>query len=228
MSFKYENSDEQNNVNYIDNIDNNTYTNTTDSNNYVFNNYTLTIKAREITGILGSSGSGKTTLSKLILKLYKPTKGYILVGDVNIQDIDTAYLRRNIIYVNQKTNLYNKTIIENIMYGNKSIKEADVLRFMKRYNLLDIYNNLEKGIYNNCGVGGSSLSIGMQKVIILLRGILKPDYKIIIFDEPLAGIDKRNRVNIINMIKDISKNRTVIIITHDEEILPMCDSISYL
>jgi ATP-binding cassette subfamily B protein len=221
MSFKYQNSEETDNV-----TDNNT--NTTNSNNYIFNNYTLTIKAREITGILGSSGSGKTTLSKLILKLYKPTNGYILIGDVNIEDIDTTYLRRNIIYVNQKTNLYNKTVIENIMYGNKSIKEADVLRFMKRYTLLDIYSNLDKGIYSNCGVGGASLSLGMQKVIILLRGILKPDYKIIIFDEPLAGIDKKNRVNIINMIKDISKNRTIIIITHDEEILPMCDSISYL
>jgi len=225
MSFKYGNSDETDNVG---DIDNNTNTNTANSNNYVFNNYTLTIKAHEITGILGSSGAGKTTLSKLILKLYKPTKGDILIGDINIQDIDTSYLRRNIIYVNQKTNLYNKTIIENIMYGNKSITESDVLRFMKRYNLLDIYANLEKGIYSNCGVGGASLSLGMQKVIILLRGILKPDYKIIIFDEPLAGIDKKNRVNIINMIKDISKNRTVIIITHDEEILPMCDSISHL
>lgn len=198
------------------------------SSNYIFNNFSLTIKANEITGILGSSGAGKTTLSKLILKLYKPTRGAILIGDINLQDIDTAHLRRNIIYVNQKTGLYNKTIIENIMYGNKSINEADVLRFMKRYNLLDIYANLDKGIYTNCGVGGASLSLGMQKVVILLRAILKPGYNVIIFDEPLAGIDNRNRVNVINMIKDIAKNRTVIIITHDKEILPMCDSISYL
>lgn len=145
------------------------------SSNYIFNNFSLTIKANEITGILGSSGTGKTTLCKLILKLYKPTDGRILIGDINLQDIETAHLRRNIIYVNQKTTLYNKTIIENIMYGNKSINEADVLRFMKRYNLLDIYANLDKGIYANCGVGGGTLSLGMQKVVILLRAILKPD-----------------------------------------------------
>jgi len=215
MSFKYDSKDN-------DAVESNK------SSNYIFNNFSLTIKANEITGILGSSGAGKTTLSKLILKLYKPVNGEILIGDINLQDIDTPHLRRNIIYVNQKTGLYNKTIIENIMYGNKSINEADVLRFMKRYNLLYIYANLDKGIYTNCGVGGASLSIGMQKIVILLRAILKPGYNVIIFDEPLAGIDNKNRVNVINMIKDIAKNRTVIIITHDKEILPMCDSISYL
>ncbi len=218
MSFKYDSSDNDESDNISD------YT----VNNYIFNNFNLTIKSNEITGIMGSSGSGKSTISKLILKLYKPNNGSILIGDVNLQDIDTTYLRQNIIYVNQKTSLYNKTIIENIMYGNTSIKDSDVLRFMKRYNLLDIYANLEKGIYTNCNVGGTSLSIGMQKVVILLRAILKPGYSIIIFDEPLTGIDKKNRVNIINMIKDISKNKTVIIITHDEEILPMCNNILYL
>lgn len=198
------------------------------ANNYIFYNFNLTINANEITGICGSSGAGKTTLSKLLLKLYKPNNGEILIGNVNLQDIDTTYLRQNIIYVNQKTHLYNKTIIDNIMYGNTSITNADVLNVMKKYNLLDIYENLEKGVYSHCGVGGSFLSIGMQKVVILLRAILKSGYNVIIFDEPLAGIDKKNRINIINLIKDISKNKTIIIITHEKEILPMCDNILYL
>lgn len=198
------------------------------ANNYIFYNFNLTINSNEITGICGSSGAGKTTLSKLLLKLYKPNNGKILIGNVNLQDIDTTYLRQNIIYVNQKTHLYNKTIIDNIMYGNTSITNADVLNVMKKYNLLDIYENLEKGVYSHCGVGGSFLSIGMQKVVILLRAILKSGYNVIIFDEPLAGIDKKNRINIINLIKDISKNKTIIIITHEKEILPMCDNILYL
>jgi ATP-binding cassette subfamily B protein len=197
-------------------------------NDFIFNNFTLNIESNKITGIMGSSGSGKTTLSKLIMKLYKLNNGQILINNVDIQYIDTNYLRSNIVYVNQKTTLYSKTVIENIMYGNNHLKEADVLRFMKRYDLLDIYSKLDKGIYSDCGVGGSFLSIGMQKIIILLRAILKPNYKIIIFDEPLAGIDKNNRMKIIKMIKDISNNRTVIIITHDEDILPICDSITRL
>ena len=199
-----------------------------DSNDFIFNNFTLHIGSNKITGILGSSGSGKTTLSKLIMKLYKLNSGQILINNVDIQYIDTNYLRSNIVYVNQRTTLYSKTVIENIMYGNNYLSEADVLRFMKRYDLLDIYSRLDKGIYSECGVGGSFLSIGMQKIIILLRAILKSNYKIIIFDEPLAGIDKNNRIKIIEMIKDISKNRTVIIITHDEDILPICDSITRL
>lgn len=202
--------------------------NSDNDNDFIFNNFTLNIESNKITGIMGSSGSGKTTLSKLIMKLYKLNNGQILINNIDIQHIDTNYLRSNIVYVNQKTTLYSKTVIENIMYGNNHLKEADVLRFMKRYDLLDIYSKLDKGIYSDCGVSGSFLSIGMQKIIILLRAILKPNYKIIIFDEPLAGIDKNNRMKIIKMIKDISKNRTVIIITHDEDILPICDSITRL
>ena len=86
---------------------------------------------------------------------------------------------------------------------------------------------MKEGVYSNCGTNGSNLSLGMQKIVILLRGIFKSNYKIIIFDEPLAGLDHISRGKIIKLIEDLNKNKnkTIIIITHDKEITRIADKV---
>jgi putative ABC transport system ATP-binding protein len=86
---------------------------------------------------------------------------------------------------------------------------------------------MEHGIYAKCGTNGSNLSLGMQKIVILLRGIFKSNYKIIIFDEPLAGLDQNSRGKVIKLIKDLTKNNniTIIIITHDTEITSIANNV---
>ena len=92
-------------------------------------------------------------------------------------------------------------------------------KILKKYDLLTIYDNLESGLKTNAGPKGTKLSMGMQKVTILLRGLMR-NSKIIIFDEPLAGLDSKSREKVIKMIVEETKNKTVIIITHDQEIIP--------
>ena len=83
---------------------------------------------------------------------------------------------------------------------------------------------MKNGIYEICSVGGTNLSLGMQKVIILTRGILKSkNSNLMIFDEPLSGLDANTRQKVIKMIMNECKNNTLLIITHDEEILPYMD-----
>ena len=176
---------------------------------------------------MGQSGSGKSTLSKLLLKLHTQNSGNIYIDNIDINDYDNDYLREKIIYVNQRTNLFDKTIMENIKYGN-NITDKDVINYLKKYNLYSIFdNNMKEGIYAKCGTNGSNLSIGMQKIVILLRGIFKNNYKIIIFDEPLAGLDQNSRVKVIKLIKDLTKNNniTIIIITHDTEITSIANKV---
>ena len=194
-------------------------------NNLIFNNLNLTIAPNKITGILGQSGSGKTTISKLILKLYTPSDGDIFIDNNNLKKLDTEYIRDNIIYINQRTQLFNTSIIENIKYGNEHIDDEYIIKYIKENDLDTIFKNVKDGIYSNVGVNGNNLSLGMQKIVIILRGIIKSNYKIIIFDEPLAGLDKNSRKKIIKLIKNISENKTVIIITHDTEILDITDNI---
>ena len=82
---------------------------------------------------------------------------------------------------------------------------------------------MEKGLNSICGPNGSNLSLGMQKVIIIMRGILKSNGKIYVFDEPLAGLDMNTRKKIIKLILDKTSGKTLIIITHDVEIIPYLD-----
>lgn len=194
------------------------YPNTT---KYVFNNFSLNIKNGIKTCIIGRSGSGKSTLLKLLLKIYKIDRGDIKINNININSIDSNKLREKIIYINQNTDLFDESIIKNILYGTDSNLKF-VENLIKQYKLDNILNNLQK----NVGTNGSNLSLGMQKIIIILRGILR-SYKaqIIIFDEPLTSLDKKTRKNVIKLINNECINKTVMIITHNNEFIPHCSNI---
>ena len=193
------------------------------NNDPVINNLSLEIKHKTKIAIVGRSGSGKTTLTKLILKLYNNYQGNIFIDGININDIETNYLRKKVIYVNQRTNLLNRTVIENINYGN-NVDTKIIYNLLNKYSLIDIFSGLKNGINEKCLVGGSNLSLGMQKVILLTRGILKSNNSLImIFDEPLAGLDVKTRKKVINMIINECKNKTLLVITHDKEIIPYMD-----
>lgn len=190
----------------------------------ILSNLNLNIKNKSKTAIIGRSGYGKSTLCKLILKLYK-YDGLIKINNIDIQNINTTYLREKIIYVNQNTNMIDTNIIDNMKYGS-SYNDKFIIQLLNKYDLNNIFNGLKDGINNSIEFGGSNLSVGMQKVIILIRGILK-SYKgnIIIFDEPLAGLDNNTRIKVIKLILNETKNKTLIIITHDKEILPYMDNV---
>jgi len=192
--------------------------------NYIFKDFNIKIQGNKKTAIMGSSGSGKTTLMKMLVQIHRPENGSILIDGVNIMNADVGYLRDEITYINQRTQLFNKSVSDNILYGNDDITKKQLVDLMKKYDLLSVYGKLHNGINTNAGVNGNSLSLGMQKVTILLRGIFKKS-KIIIFDEPLAGLDSTTRGKVMKMMQQECNNKTVIVITHDKEILPYMDQI---
>lgn len=195
-----------------------------DKSPYIFNNLNLNVKSGSKIGLMGRSGSGKSTLMKLLIRLHQHTKGTIKIGNCNIENINIDELRKNVVYINQKTLLQNDSVMKNILYGNNSITEEDVLKYMEKYNLTEIYSGLDKGVKSSAGVNGSLLSLGMQKITILLRGIFK-DGSIYIFDEPLAGLDAKTRTKVIKMINDLPDSKTIVVVTHDPEILSHLDHV---
>jgi ABC-type bacteriocin/lantibiotic exporter with double-glycine peptidase domain len=192
---------------------------------FVYNKTNFTIHGKKTTAILGPSGSGKSTICKILLKLYLPQDGTIYIDNVDYLNIDTKMLRNNINYINQYTVLFDKTILENIQYGNEHLTKEQVEEFINKNKLNKIFENIDKGIYANTGVNGGKLSMGMQKCVILLRGLLKQEYKILILDEPLTSLDGDHKKIIVDLIQKISHNKTVIIITHDTDILHICDHV---
>lgn len=186
-------------------------------NDPIFSGFSLRIKNKERVAILGQSGSGKSTLMKLLLGLLPLKGGNIFVNDIPIQNIEPDVLRSHINYINQRTQLLNGTVLENMKYGN-TIDDKKLVALIKKYGLDANFQSLEQGLRSDVGNQGKSMSGGMQKIIMNVRGILKKG-NVVVFDEPLAGLDAITRVKMIKMIDDMTKNKTLVVITHDKEIL---------
>jgi ABC-type multidrug transport system fused ATPase/permease subunit len=190
-------------------------------NKYIFTDFSFKIEKGKKVAILGTSGSGKTTLVKLMLRLHTLQKGNIYINGIPIDHINPEDLRNTVNYVNQRTGLFQGSVIENMKYGNNS-KDTELVGLLEKYGLVDNFKALKKGVYSDVGVNGKEVSLGMQKIIMNVRGILKKG-EIIVFDEPLAGLDSRTREKMISMIDDLVKGKTVVVITHDKEILRIMD-----
>lgn len=194
-----------------------------ESSDYLFENLNMNIKGGDKVAIVGQSGSGKSSLLKLMLNLNTIQSGDILIDDVPIREARNEYLRTQVNYINQNTNLFNETVLYNMNYGN-NVDEQIIIDKLKKYKLDDVFSELSDGIQSSCGVHGTNLSGGMQKVTMLIRGILKPS-KIVLIDEPLSALDPETRVKVIKMIIEECKNKTLVIVTHDEEILPYMNEV---
>ena len=192
-------------------------------NKNIFTDFSFKVEKGKKVAILGTSGSGKTTLVKLLLRLHTLQKGNIYINGIPIDRINPEDLRNAVNYVNQRTGLFQGSVIENMKYGNSN-SEKEIVGILEKYGLVDNFRALKKGVYSDVGVNGKEVSLGMQKIIMNVRGILKKG-NIIMFDEPLAGLDGKTREKIIHMINDMSKGKTLIVITHDKEILRIMDKV---
>jgi ATP-binding cassette, subfamily B, bacterial len=190
---------------------------------WLFKNFNLSVKHNEKIGIIGRSGSGKTTLVKMLIKLHEPQDGDIEIDNQKLTELSKKSLRSHVNYVNQKTNLFDDTVMYNFKYGNKKTDE-EIINILKKYKLDVLFSELADKYETNVGINGGNLSLGMQKITTLIRGIGK-DCGVVIFDEPLAGLDKNTRSKVMKMIITECKDKTVLVITHDNEILPYMDRV---
>jgi ATP-binding cassette subfamily C protein len=191
-------------------------------------NAEIHIGNQEKVALVGRSGSGKSTLAKILVKLYTNYTGEVKIGNVNLKHINASYLRKKVLYINQRTSLVDGTVLYNMKYGNTNTNTTNtaVINLLKKYDLLKVFSNLHNGIDAKISTRGSNLSTGMQKVVFLIRGILKmKNALIVIFDEPLAGLDQATRASVLQMMKIECKNKTMLIITHDMEIKQIVDRV---
>jgi ABC-type multidrug transport system fused ATPase/permease subunit len=199
---------------YDENIDN--------KYSYALKNINLDIKDNEDIAIVGQIGSGKSTLVKLLLKFIEPTQGNIHINGINIKDISRDELYNHLFYIPQNPKLLNRTLYENIIYGfNFNTKDKPVV--IKKINNVLKYMNIDKDTIHifeqkmeqPLGKDGVKLSGGQRQLVWIMRALLR-NPSIIIFDEPTASLDKKNKDNVIKIIKKIGENKTIIIISHDE------------
>ena len=173
------------------------------------------IKPLDRVAIIGTNGSGKSTIIKLIMGYYNVSSGQVLHDGVNVLDINREYLRTKIAIINQKVVLFNRSIIDNICYGNNIPKEK-VKQILKKLHVMSVFKNQPQGLETLAGLHGSTLSGGQKQIIYLLRCYLS-NKPIIIMDEPTAAVDNIHKKYIMRMIDEMAKKSTLIVVTHDNE-----------
>jgi ABC-type bacteriocin/lantibiotic exporter with double-glycine peptidase domain len=181
----------------------------------------------KIIGFTGPSGRGKSTLVKLMLKMYTHYKGNIYIDDVNIRDIDADYIRNNITYVNQSSKLFDRKVVENIMYGCSDLHScnSDFKLIMEKYSKIrELLDGID--IFNkDSGALGENLSGGQRQIINIVGGLINPS-KITILDEPTNALDGALKKDVIDMIRYFLKNKKcIMVITHDIEIKHIFDQV---
>ena len=192
----------------------------------IYNNLSLTIPENQNVVIMGSIGSGKSTLAKLLVKLHEPDKGKILLNGVNYDKLNIDNIRKNIIYIPQMPILFDRTLWENISYGfnDGDIKKSDVLDMLNKMGMEDLSEIFNERFDKSVGKKGSFLSGGQRQVVWVLRALFGKA-KVIILDEPTSALDDESKINVRKMIRFLTRKRTLIIITHDKDLLTGMDRV---
>ena len=180
------------------------------------------VKAGEHVGIIGHTGSGKSTIEKLILKLYSPADGKILVDDTEINQIDPAELRRSIGYVPQNVVLFHGSIRDNIVMSAPYVDDETILRAAKISGVMNFVNHHPDGFDRQVGERGEFLSGGQQQAIGIARAVLlNPD--VYIFDEPTNSMDNLSMKQFMVNFQEELKGKTFILISHKASMLNLVD-----
>lgn len=178
---------------------------------YVLKHINFNINQGEKVGIIGSTGSGKSTLVSLIARLYDATEGEVLIGGMNIKDINLTQLRENISLVSQENTIFSGTIEDNIKFGNLSVDENMLIETSKDAEAYDFIMKKEKDFQSNIEQRGHNLSGGQKQRICIARALIK-NSKIFIMDDSTSALDMATEARLQNSIKKRLKDKTMIVI----------------
>ena len=179
----------------------------------VLNDINMNINEGGVVAIVGESGSGKSTMASLILNNYKVTKGRILLNNIDIEKVALDDIYENIALVSTNSYIFNGTILDNLLMAKSDATEKEIEEALKTARLYDFVESLKDGLDTNVGEGGNNLSGGQKQRLALARVILA-NRKMIIFDEATSNIDVESEEAIWEVIYELSKDKTVLVISH--------------
>lgn len=193
----------------------------------ILKNVSFVINPGDRVAILGKIGSGKSSIIKLILKLYEPTEGSILIDDIDISQLDPADLRRNMGYVSQHVSLLNGTLKDNITHRASYVSDQLMLKAAAIAGVDSFANSHPRGYDMLIGEKGEGLSGGQIQSVGIARACLV-DYTINLMDEPTSSMDKQTEDRVIRHLKKYMSNKTLILVTQKMSVLDMVDKVIVL
>lgn len=182
------------------------------------------IKAGEKVALIGRMGSGKTTVEKLILGLYQPTSGTIMIDGVDMRQLDPVEVRAAIGYVSQEVYLFRGTVRDNITIASAKAEDAQILRAAEISGVDDFVRHHPSGYDMSIGEGGSGLSGGQRQAVGVARALLH-DPVILLLDEPSASMDPESEFRLIKRLEAHIPGKTLLVVTHRNSVLSLVDRI---
>ena len=179
----------------------------------VFHQFNLSIPAGQKVGLVGHSGAGKTTLTQLLLRIFDTTDGHVLMDGQNIYNCNRQSLREQIAIIPQSTDMFHRSLMENIRYGRLDAADEEVIEAAKKAHAHQFIEKLPQGYETLVGERGVKLSGGQRQRIAIARAILK-DAPILILDEATSALDSESEKAIQDSLAELMKGKTVIAIAH--------------
>ena len=187
----------------------------------------LQANAGTVTAIVGGTGSGKSTMMSLLLRLYDPDDGRILINDTDLRELGISELRSNIAIALQQNVLFAMSVADNIRYGQDDIPDDNVLAAAKIACADDFISEMPNGFDTELGERGGKLSTGQRQRLSIARAVLR-DTPILILDEPTASLDAETEQRVLANLAEWGKERVVFIITHRLSTIRNADQIAFL
>ncbi|MEM2247089.1 MAG: ABC transporter ATP-binding protein [Thermoproteota archaeon] len=195
--------------------------------NPVFQGLNFKVEPGEIVAIVGPTGAGKTTLTNLIMRLYDPKSGEVLIDGYNVKEFAFKSLRKQIALVPQEPVLFNETVLENIRLGNPEASDEEVKKVVSELGLEELINRLPQKYDTVISIGGGNLSVGQRQLISFARAMLK-NPKILILDEATSSLDPYTESLLQKAMVRLMKGRTCIIVAHRLSTVKLADRIVFL
>ncbi|GBG24926.1 ABC transporter ATP-binding protein [Hondaea fermentalgiana] len=193
----------------------------------ILQNLNLRLERGSMMALVGSSGSGKSTIGAMLMRMYDPQQGVVLIDGVDIRRIDPHWLRKHIGVVAQEPVLFSGTIEENIRYGNMDASMDQVYNAARAARALDFIEGFPNGFNTRVGERGVQLSGGQKQRVAIARAILK-DPPIVILDEATSALDAESEFQVQQAIEEMMKGRSVVSIAHRLSTMRAADTIAVL
>ncbi len=191
---------------------------------YVLQDFKLNVEKGKTVALVGQSGSGKSTIANLVTRFYDVNKGSIEIDDLDIRDLKKQSLRGLMGLVTQDSILFNDSVKNNVLLGDETATDKDIIEALKIANAWEFVKNLPNGIDTNIGDSGNKLSGGQKQRLSIARAVLK-NPPIMILDEATSALDTESERLVQVALENMMKNRTSIVIAHRLSTIQKADTI---
>lgn len=188
----------------------------------VLKNVNIEFDKGRLTAVVGQSGQGKSTLMSLIRHDYDAQEGAVFIGDKNVQDLSDEEINAQIAFVDQKVHFFDDSIGYNLKYFNPNATKDEILTACRLAGIDKDILKFEDGLNHKIGQDGSALSGGQMQRLALARVFLT-DKPVVIMDEPTTGLDPKLSMQVIKALKELAKDKTVIMVTHNPTEIALAD-----